>query len=146
MRKSELFAKSALFRHFGSRGTSKTPTFIAIFGKCAKSAKNQFGRPLLRKVRFRHPKSGKTCVHVVNLHNGDFCDDICKIFPFSEKCVCGTCFFIGVGGVRQQPLHGILNGGVSLPRGAERECRRGAERPCRRGQSAHAARGGGAGW
>ena len=54
-------------------------------------------------------------------------------------------YIVGVGGVRQQPLHGILNGGVSLPRGAERECRRGAERPCRRGQSAHAAQGGGAG-
>ena len=62
-----------------------------------------------------------------------------RYFTFSAATI------IGVGGVRQQPLHGILNGGVSLPRGAERECRRGAERPCRRGQSAHAARGGGAG-
>ena len=37
--KVNFFAKSALFRHFGSKTTSKTSTFIAIFGKCAKSAK-----------------------------------------------------------------------------------------------------------
>ena len=54
---------------------------------------------LLRKVRFRHPKSGKTRVHVVNLQNGDFCDDFCEIFSFSEKCVSETGFFIDVYGV-----------------------------------------------
>ena len=57
-----------------------------------KVRKIQFGRPLLRNVRFRHPRIGKTRVHVVNLQNGDFCDDFCEIFPFSEKCVSETGF------------------------------------------------------
>ena len=61
--------------------------------------KKRFGRPLLRNVRFRHPKSGKTRVHVVNLQNGDFCDAFCEIFSFSGKCVSGTGFFIDVYGV-----------------------------------------------
>ena len=65
----------------------------------AQKCKNMFDRAFSRKVRFRHPRIGKTRVHVVNLQNGDFCDDFCEIFSFSGKCVSETGFFIDVYGV-----------------------------------------------
>ena len=94
------FSQKVHFFAISAPGGRQKHRRLSLYLESAKKVrKYSMGHLLFAFCPFWRPRIGKTRVHVVNLHDGDFCDDFCEIFSFSEKCVSETGFFIDVYGV-----------------------------------------------
>ena len=83
--KKYTFSQKVHFSAISAPGRRQKHRRLSLYLESAqKVRKKRLAPSLLRKVRFRHLRIGKTRVHVVKLQNGDFCDDFCEIFPFRK--------------------------------------------------------------